>query len=386
MFVSGLLNDALGTPGLLRKDGTHMKPKDRLYRTETTLRRTLSIAYPSGNGRIVLRTELDWDRDVEAASVSDDGTTWTFELEADQPFLYFKPCLVRDDGFHWAVGSNSLVLMGEEGKRVSYPYFFDTSDGRFSRLVEFPSKILGRDHLLRVYLPPGYDENTLATYPVAYMQDGQNLFFPEEAFLGQEWHVDETCRTLGQMSAVDDMIFVGVYSGDRMLDYTKPGYGPYGRSLVEEIVPEVQRLLRAKDGRRYRSVWGSSLGGVVSFYCVWEHPDVFGGGVCMSSTFSHKDDLIDRVLTEPPRDVAFYLDSGWPGDNFEVTMAMAMALVTRGWQYGRNLMHLSFPLAKHDEASWGLRLHLPMQLLNGAVARASRIVHPVLAERAVASE
>ena len=37
----------------------------------------------------------------------------------------------------------------------------------------------------------------------------------------------------------------------------------------------------------------------------------------MSSTFSHRDDLIDRVLSEPARDVAFYLDSGWPGDNYE---------------------------------------------------------------------
>jgi predicted alpha/beta superfamily hydrolase len=182
------------------------------------------------------------------------------------------------------------------------------------------------------------------------------------------------------MSAVEDLIFVGIYSGDRMLDYTRPGYEPYGRSLVEEIVPEVARRLRVKDGRRHRSVWGSSLGGVVSFYCVWEHADVFGAGVCMSSTFSHKDNLIERVLTEPPRDVAFYLDSGWPGDNYEVTMGMAMALVTRGWQYGRNLVHLCFPLAEHDETAWGMRLHLPMQFLAGAVARASRIVSPVLGE------
>jgi hypothetical protein len=28
---------------------------------------------------------------------------------------------------------------------------------------------------LRVYLPPGYHEDTLTTYPVAFMQDGQNL-------------------------------------------------------------------------------------------------------------------------------------------------------------------------------------------------------------------
>jgi predicted alpha/beta superfamily hydrolase len=128
-------------------------------------------------------------------------------------------------------------------------------------------------------------------------------------------------------------------------------------------------------------VWGSSLGGVVSFYTVWEYPDVFGVGVCMSSTFSHKDNLIERVLNEPKPDVAFYLDSGWPGDNYEVTMAMAMALASKGWRYGFNLFHLCFPHAEHNESSWGMRLHLPMQFLNGAVARAARKHHEVLGDK-----
>jgi enterochelin esterase-like enzyme len=184
------------------------------------------------------------------------------------------------------------------------------------------------------------------------------------------------------MSAAEDFIIIGVQSADRMKEYTAPGYEAYARSLAEEIVPEAQRLLRIIDDRRYRSVWGSSLGGVVSFYTVWQFPEVFGVAVCMSSTFSHKDNLIERVLTEPKRDVGFYLDSGWPGDNFEVTMGMAMALAARGWQYGFNFLHLCFPQAEHDEKSWGMRLHLPMQFLLGAVARASRAGRPVLGQEA----
>jgi predicted alpha/beta superfamily hydrolase len=218
------------------------------------------------------------------------------------------------------------------------------------------------------------------------MQDGQNLFFKDEAFLGHEWEVDETSRTMAAMCAVEDFVFIGIYSDDRMRDYTRPGYELYARSLAEEIVPEAQQRLRIGNHRRYRSVWGSSLGGVVSFYSVWQHPDVFGVGVCMSSTFSHEDNLIERVLTEPKRDVGFYLDSGWPGDNYEVTMGMAMALVSRGWRYGHNLLHLSFPHAEHDEAAWGLRLHLPMQFMNGAVARASRVNAPELGDQPYAAE
>jgi predicted alpha/beta superfamily hydrolase len=356
--------------------------RERLYKTRTALKRIVHVSYPAGYGQLVLRTEQDWNRNIQPIAVSDDGNIWSFRLRANRPFLYFKPCLLRGREFRWSVGPNKLLLMAEADQRIFYPFFFSSERGQFSRLIEFPSQILGRVHRLRVYLPPGYDENTLAFYPVAYMQDGQNLFFPEEAFRGQEWKVDETSQTLRAMSAVEDSIIVGIYSGDRMRDYTRPGYEKYARSLAKEIVPETQRLLRIRKHRRYQMVWGSSLGGVVSFYTVWQHPQVFGTAVCMSSTFSHKDNLIERVLREPVRDVAFYLDSGWPGDNYEVTMGMAMALVSRGWRYGHNLLHLCFPHAEHDERAWGLRLHLPLQFINGAVARASRMGAPVLGHKA----
>lgn len=353
--------------------------KEKFYSTSTPTTRTLRVAYPGGKGRIVLRTQDDWDKVIESDSVSEDGNITTFTIKSIQPFLYFKPCLITEDGkHHWAVGANKLLLMDEKDVRIVYPFFFGTSKGGFSKLYTFPSKILDRNHYLRAYLPPGYAENTLATYPVAFMQDGQNLFFPEEAFMGQTWNVDETTWQLESMNAAEDFIIVGIRSADRMKEYTHPGYDEYARSLAEEVVPEAQRLLRIVDDRRYRSVWGSSLGGVVSFYSVWHYPEVFGVAVCMSSTFSHNDDLIEHVLNEPRPDVAFYLDSGWPGDNYEVTMSMAMALATRGWQYGLNFLHLCFPMAEHDEKSWGMRLHLPMQFILGAVARASRLANPVL--------
>ena len=357
------------------------EPK-RLYSTRTTLERTLRVTYPAGSGRMVLRTELDWDHNVEAHETSEDGQTWTFVVRANQPYLYFKPCLVRNGSMHWSAGSNNLLLMAEDDRRICYPFFFSPERGRLSSLIERPSVILGRPHRARVYLPPGYDENTLATYPVIFMQDGQNLFFPEEAFLGEEWQVDETSQTLRAMCAIEDAVIVGMHSDDRMRDYTEPGYEAYSRALSEEVVPEVERRLRVGANPRRRSVWGSSLGGVVSFHTAWAHPDVFGAAVCMSSTFGHRNTLIDRVLDEPSRDVGFYLDSGWPGDNYEVTLSMAMALISRGWRYGHDLLHLCFPSAEHNEGAWGMRLHLPMQFLNGAVARSSRMDAPVPGDQA----
>ena len=120
---------------------------------------------------------------------------------------------------------------------------------------------------------------------------------------------------------------------------------------------------------------GSSLGGVVSFYMAWQFPQVFAAAACLSSTFSHKDDLVERVLTEPKSASKFYLDSGWPGDNFETTLAMAIALQSRGYVYGQDFLHFAFPLQAHEEAAWGSRLHLPLQLFWGKVSAAQRGRH-----------
>ena len=121
------------------------------------------------------------------ARLAADGSTATFEIEAQQPFVYFKPCLIKNGSLHWAVGPNNLLIMAGQDGRVVYPYFFSDPRGHFLPLVEVESAILGRHHRLRCYLPPGYEENTLARYPFAYMQDGQNLFFPHEAFQHKDW-------------------------------------------------------------------------------------------------------------------------------------------------------------------------------------------------------
>jgi hypothetical protein len=99
---------------------------------------------------------------------------------------------------------------------------------------------------------------------------------------------------------------------------------------------------------------------------------VFGGAACLSSTFSHKDDLNDRVLTEPKSTSKFCIDSGWPGGNYEVTLAMALAMQSRGYVSAR-FLRLTFPFDEHDESAWGKRVHLPpLQLFLGKVATASR--------------
>jgi predicted alpha/beta superfamily hydrolase len=175
------------------------------------------------------------------------------------------------------------------------------------------------------------------------------------------------------MNAIQQMMIVGIFSADRMRGYTSPGYDRYGRSVVEEIKPYIDSHFRTHPGPLATGVMGSSLGGVVSFYMGWQWPHVFGNVGCLSSTFTHKDNLVDRVLHEERRDVRFYIDSGRPGDNYEVGLAMAVALAERGYHYGHDFLYFAFPNAEHSEHDWGQRLHLPFQFFAGRPAVISRL-------------
>jgi predicted alpha/beta superfamily hydrolase len=134
----------------------------------------------------------------------------------------------------------------------------------------------GREHRFRVFLPPGYHENTLKKYPVLYMHDGQNLFFREEAFVGNSWMTDNVLTVLDKMNAIEEVIVVGIYPNERMSEYTLPGYEDYCRFLVETLKPLIDARYRTLAGATDTAVMGSSLGGVVSFYLGWQRPDVFG--------------------------------------------------------------------------------------------------------------
>src|ERR1700685_4676951 len=56
----------------------------------------------------------------------------------------------------------------------------------------FPSIYLPHKRDIIVYMPPGYDKHPERTYPVLYLQDGQNLFDPRTSFIpGRTWEMRE---------------------------------------------------------------------------------------------------------------------------------------------------------------------------------------------------
>lgn len=332
----------------------------------------IRIFYPLEEGKIVIHSEKNWSHGIEPAIVDKDRHCYEFHVNHDKYYLSFKPCIRLGSRLLWSRGMNKLAIMDMPEVQDFYPYFYDSEEGTITDITEIPSSVFNMKRKLRIYMPPGYNENILKRYSVLYMHDGKNLFFPEEAFLGQDWKINNTLELLDRMNFIDQSIVVGVYAEDRFNEYTKPGYEKYGRFMVEELKPWIDGNYRTMHGRENNFIMGSSLGGVLSFYLAWQWPEVFGGAACLSSTFSWHDDLIERVEKEPLRGRAklkFYLDSGWPADNYEVTLKMAMTLISRGYNLGRDFLYLAFPLASHGESAWGERAHIPLQLFAGKVSR-----------------
>src|SRR6266702_4226468 len=244
-------------------------------------KQTIRVVYPIGDAKMVLRTEQNWDANIEPVGQND--CVSKFAIETERPYFYFKPVLLRDNFLAVATSGAPLDI---------HPYFIEDTRCSVRQVMPPLASAAGREHRFRVFLPPGYHENTLKKYPVLYMHDGQNLFLKEEAFLGNTWRTDEVLGMLDKMNAIEEVIVVGIHPNKRIREYTSPGYEDYGRFLVEKLKPLIDAKYRTLTGPSNTAVMGSSLGGVVSFYLGWQWPEVFGKVACLSSTFTYRDNLL----------------------------------------------------------------------------------------------
>jgi predicted alpha/beta superfamily hydrolase len=155
-----------------------------------------------------------------------------------------------------------------------------------------------------IYLPINYT-NCRKKYPVIYMHDGQNLFDSKTSFAG-EWNIDETLDSISAQAIV-----VGIENGgDKRIDELTPfkneKYGGgnadlYLDFLVKTLKPYIDKNYRTKPNANNTCIFGSSLGGLFSFYAALKHPDIFGKVGCFSPSFwfNRKEifDLIQKTNT-----------------------------------------------------------------------------------------
>ena len=278
------------------------------------------------------------------------------------------------------VGYSSCRLQrGRDGEEEAHLRQIHTLAGTVEQHPDFRSAILGQTRRVWVYLPPQYAREPERRFPVLYMHDGQNIFDGATAFLaGKEWEVDETVERLAGEGRIEPLVVVAVDNGGerRLVEYTPTrdrrapdggGADAYGRMLVEELKPWVDRTYRTRPERETTGIGGSSLGGLVSLYLGLKHPEVFGRIAALSTSAWWDDRFIARFVDALPAkpETRLWTDIGTREDRSAVPDARALrdALVRRGWREGVDLRYVEAEGAVHNEVAWAKRMPAVLEFL-----------------------
>jgi predicted alpha/beta superfamily hydrolase len=227
---------------------------------------------------------------------------------------------------------------------------------------------------LLAYLPPSYGDGE-RRYPVIYMHDGQNLFDAATSF-GGEWRVDETMEELAAEGVEAIVIGVPNMGEERCEEYSpwvdaKAGGGcgdDYLEFLVRTVKPLVDESFRTLPGRATTGIAGSSMGGLISLYGFFSHPDVFGfAGVMSPSLWFAERAVFAFVESAPSGQGRVYLDVGTREG--EATLADARRLrdllERKGYVPGDRLLYVEDEGAGHTESAWAERFGKAMRLMLG---------------------
>src|SRR5436190_12272630 len=244
-----------------------------------------------------------------------------------------------------------------------------TLTGEFRTHGRFRSRFLANERTILVYLPPGYKARAAHRYPVLYLQDGQNVFDKATSF-GEEWHVDETAQSLIAAGQIEPLIVVAIYNtGEHRVDEYAPtkvadkGGGSadqYGRMLVEELKPLIDRKYKTLPSAASTGLGGSSLGGLLTLHLALKYPTVFNRLAVLSPSVWWDNNFILREVgsLSAKLPLRIWLDAG-TGEGPEVladARALRDALLAKGWVPDLDLRYVEAEGAQHNEQSWAARV------------------------------
>ena len=264
-----------------------------------------------------------------------------------------------------------------------------TTFGQEGRLIDdsVPSRFLGANRGIHVYLPPSYDKDLTHRYPVLYLHDGQNVFSSAGmniCFGWGNWGLDKTADQLSKDGKMQEIIMVAVdniamrtneYSGrvNHALSVASTNatstnantrFENYTAFLIEELKPKIDREYHTKTDAANTGVMGSSAGGICSLVLAWQHPEVFGKAASLSGWFAAEGtNFLNSVLRDyhgKPKPVRVYLDSGVKAfmggdDGCALTGQVAAELRRIGWTNDLNHYVDARPLTPAELESSGLR-------------------------------
>jgi predicted alpha/beta superfamily hydrolase len=169
------------------------------------------------------------------------------------------------------------------------------------------------------------------------MHDGQNLFDRETSSIG-EWCADETMEKLSEEGL--EAIIVGIpHMGESRIHELSPyacprsGSRGLGRAylsfITDTLKPLIDDSFRTCPEASMTGIIGSSMGGLVSLYALFRHPDVFGACGAMSPALWFDEfRIFEDVKSGRGAPCRIYLDTGTE----EVDLSKAGSIVAAAYR------------------------------------------------------
>ena len=171
------------------------------------------------------------------------------------------------------------------------------------RLHDYESESLGKLRRLRVYTPPGYDQNPHARYPVLFLLHGG---FDTEATWTEYGRAHFILDNLLAAKKAAPMIVVMVDGfATRKVDGTNQvdrGGSPtaFEDDLLHDVIPFVEKNYRTQPGREHRAITGLSMGGGQALTIGLTHLDQFAWIGGMSGSVANRE-VVLAGLTQAPK-------------------------------------------------------------------------------------
>ena len=178
----------------------------------------------------------------------------------------------------------------------------------------FKSEIRGNERVIKVYLPPGYDEGE-ERYPLLIVNDD----FQALKFGKMDHSLD---NLIGKSVAPVVVAFVAArlsYTAWQEYEHGGPATEKYAQMLAEELVPHLDETYRTIPRPDARAIMGTWEGGLVSLYAALHHPQVFGKVAVQSLQLLRPvgDEVLSLVRDQEKQAVQFYVD--WDRYDFRST-------------------------------------------------------------------
>ncbi len=139
----------------------------------------------------------------------------------------------------------------------------------------YHSKVYGREMRCVLYLPPDYNTNLKADYPVVFLNNGGSE--NETTWINASKIHNILDNLIARKEAVPMIVVMTNTMAYRNEDEAKREclFG-WRDMILQDTIPFIEKEYRVRKDKWNRAICGNSYGGVAAGLIGWDHPEVFG--------------------------------------------------------------------------------------------------------------